>query len=449
MTDETTQLLADFRDEIPFPAEAATRSAYERVVSRATTRRRLLAWLVGPRRLTVVLAASALVLAAASVAAVKEVPWWQSGSPPVDPQEVVSVARDNLPAHVDAARARTVVTAGDAALVAVPLNESGYCLIPALDGHATLGAQCEYQVADPQSGDDDRAISATRRASGDQPAAWIVYGRITDPRAAKIDLGAFTLDLASGGFFLGRVPPGEWSRLSDAATNGAILDSSGAVLRSGCVDWATAPTGTSTDGEYPLPLWSESRGGDCKPQRPPAMPVLYPNAAKRLFDVTLTQNYSIWKAGQTIILNAAPRSDGRTCLVVTGPGASGMARGYGFTNTCAATTGAADATQPIDVGLGASLTHVDGKAVYAWAITGAVDPASGIDGLELRSDTSTTAVSLGGGFFFAQLPETSPGPQQGAVSMPPGKWVLVGLDAAGRQVAQVDLVAQHRRATPH
>jgi hypothetical protein len=449
MTDNTMQLLTDFRGEIPLPDHEATRSAYERIVATTSAQGHVLTRLIGRKRLTLALAAGALILAAASVAAVKEAPWWQNGAPPVDPQEVVSVASDNLPANVDVARARTVATAGDAALVAVPLNSTGYCLIPALDGRATLGAQCEYQVKNPQNGDDDRTISATRRANGDQPAAWIVYGRITDARAAKLDLGAFTLDLASGGFFLGQVPQAQWSQLSGSATSGTILDSSGDVLRRGCVNWASAPAGSGGDGEYPLPLWSEQSGGTCKTQKPVTPPTVDLGAAKKVFDVTLTHNYSLWKAGQTITFEAAPRSDGTTCLVASGPGTAGTNHGLGFTNSCAATSDRANAKQPINVGLGAGLTHIGSNAVYTWDISGAVDPRSGITKLELRSDTSTTPVSFGNGFFFAQLPATSPGPQKGTVSMPPGQWLLVGLDATGHQVAEVDLVAAHRHASLH
>jgi hypothetical protein len=449
MTDDTMELLADFRSEIPLLDHEATRSVYEQIVATRSPHRHLLTRLIGRKRLTLALAAGALILAAASVAAVKEAPWWQSGAPPVDPQEVASVASDNLPASVDVARARTVVTTGDAALVAVPLNSTGYCLIPALDGRATLGAQCEYQVKNPQNGDDDRTISATRQANGERSAAWIVYGRITDPHAAKLDLGAFTLDLASGGFFLGQVPEAQWSQLSGSATSGAILDNSGDVLRRGCINWATAPTGPGADGEYPLSLWSEQSGATCKPQKPAVQPTIDLGAAKRVFDVTLTQNYSLWKAGETITFEAAPRSDGKTCLVVSGSGTPAAAPGYNFTNSCAATRGQANAKQPINVGTGASLTHVDGKAVYVWDITGVVDPGSRIAKLELRSETSTTPVSFGGGFFFAQLPATSPGPQKGNVSMPPGQWLLVGLDAKGNPVDQVDLVALHQRASPH
>lgn len=399
------------------------------------------------RRLSLVIALALPVFAAATVAAVKEAPWWQSGEPPIDPQQVVSVARDNLPAHVDVARARTVVTSGAAALVAVPLNATGYCLIPALDGRATLGAQCEYQVTKPEAGDDDRAVSATRRATAAAPAAWIVYGRITDPRAARIDLGPFAVNLATGGFFLANVPEADWARLSGSATSGAILDVSGGVLRRGCVNWAAAPDDSVRDGEYPIPLWSDSSGGNCKAQKPPMPPTVDLGAAKKLFDVTLTQNYSIWNAGQTVTFEAAPRSDGTSCLVASGPQSSG--RGVMFSNGCGAASGGTSTTRPIDVAIGAGLTHVDGKAVYTWDITGSVARGSKIAALELRSDGASIPVAFGGGFFFAQFPVTTPGPQQGTLSMPPGNWLLVGLDAAGDEVARVDLVALHRQATPH
>jgi hypothetical protein len=442
------QLLDEFRSEVPAADAATVERALARITAGAAApRRSRLGRLARRQRPTLVVALAALLLAAASVAAVKEGPWWQSGAPPLDPQAVASVARDNMPASVRVAEARTVVTAGDAALVAVPLNATGYCLIPAIGGRATLGAQCQYQVKSPERGDDDRSLSVTRRASGDEPAAWIVYGRITDPRARRIDLGPFALDLATGGFFLGEVPEADWSRLSGTVTSGSILDRSGAVLRHGCVNWAVAPVGAAGDGEYPVPLWSESTGGTCEVQKPPVPPTVELGTAKELFDVTLTQNYGIWKAGQTLTFEAADRSDGTRCLVATGPQQS--TKGLDLSGGCGALGAGTSAERPIDVGIGAGLTHVDGRAVYTWDISGAVDPASKIVKLELRSDGGTTPVAFGGGFFFAQLPVTTPGPQQGTVAMPPGKWLLVGLDAAGRQVAQVDLVALHRQATPH
>lgn len=445
MSDDTLQLLSTFRSEIPLPTPDATDAALERITM--TRDRRVRTPLIRRRRFGFVFAVGLLVFAAAAVAAVKEAPWWQSGEPPIDPQQVVSVARDNLPAHVDVANARTVVTSGDAELVAVPLNSTGYCLIPALDGRATLGAQCEYQVRNPESGDDDRGVSVTRRATATDSAAWIVYGRITDPRAARIDLGPLTLNLASGGFFLTRVPDADWSRLSGSATSGAILDSSGRVLRRGCVNWAVAPVSAVRDGEYPLPLWSESNGGSCRVQKLPVLPTVDLGTAKKLFDVTLTQNYSIWKAGQTVTFEAAQRSDGTSCLVATS--GQDAARGVDFSNSCGAVSGGTSTLHPISVDIGGSLTHIDGKAVYVWDVSGSVAPESRIAKLELRSEGASTPVAFAGGFFFAQFPTTTPGPEQGASPMPPGDWVLVGLDPAGNEVARVDLVALHRQATPH
>jgi len=440
-------LLGEFRSEVPAVDDAMVERVLARIAGAPARRRSPLRRFGRRQRLTLVTGFAALLLTAASIAAVKEGPWWQSGGPPVDPQAVASVASDNMPADVKLADARTVVTSGDAALVAVPLNATGYCLIPAIDGRASLGAQCEYQVSNPARGDDDRTLSVTRKASAKGAAVWIVYGRITDPRARKIDLGPFTLDLAIGGFFLGQVPQAEWSQLSGSATSGAILDGAGSALRKGCVNWAVAPIGTASDGEYPVPLWSDAQGGRCEPQKVPVLPTVELGTAKKLFDVTLTQNYGIWKAGQTVIFESAQRSDGKSCLVVTG--GQGAQPGFNFSNACGAVSGGTNERHPINVGIGAGLTHVDGKAVYTWDISGAVDPGSTIAKLELRSDGETTPVALGDGFFFAQLPVTTPGPQKGTLRMPPGQWLLVGLDAAGHQVAQVDLVAFHRQASPH
>ena len=77
-----------------------------------------------PRRRWLVLGLAVLVLvtAGATFAAVHGLPWWESGAPPIDPQAVVAVARDNMPANVDTTRARTVADTGGAALVAVPLD---------------------------------------------------------------------------------------------------------------------------------------------------------------------------------------------------------------------------------------------------------------------------------------------------------------------------------------
>ncbi|MFL5928496.1 MAG: hypothetical protein ACJ77E_16315 [Gaiellaceae bacterium] len=447
MTDELT-LLAEFRADVPFADPATTARIYrEATLSRSrsrSSRRRL----IRRNRLTLALAATALVLAAAAVAAVKEVPWWQEGPPPVDPHAVASVAADNLPANVAVANARTVATAGDAALVAVPLGKTGYCLIPALGGRGNLGAQCQYRVTDPERGDDDRTVSATRPAAGDEPARWIVYGRITDPRAQTIDLGRLSLGLAPGGFFLANLPDNEWSALSGTASTGEIIGNSGSVLRYGCVDWGPAPDATgAAGGESPQPLWRNTeKGASCRAQQAPAPPTIYLGQAKKLFDVTLAAPYSIWKGGETVTFEAAPASDGTTCVVVVGPGAPSS-----FDHGCAGVTvPPARAQRPaIDVALDAQLVHEDGKAFYAWAVTGSVDPSRGIAKLEVRSGSDVTAVTSGGGFFFTQLRETTPGPLKGTVPLPAGSWEVVGYDGAGTEVARVDLVELQHRASPH
>ena len=440
MTDSTFHLLTQFRDDVPLPTDELSQRTYERVVRQSPTRRRL--------RVTLAVAFGALLLAAASIAAVKEVPWWQDGAPAVDPQAVASVARDNMPANVEVDRARTVASTGDAALIAVPLGTSGYCLIPALERRASLGAQCDYQVADVEHGRDDRTVSATRPASASAPARWIVYGRITDPRAERLDLGALTIDLTPGGFFLAEVPEAKWQTLSGSANRGAIIGSAGSVLRHGCVSWGASPSASAgAEGSSHGNLWSESSGGACRPEQIPQAATIDLAHARKLFDVTLTQNYSIWKAGQTVSFAAAPASDGTTCVVVVFPQPP-FTPAQGCHGTTVRAVGSA--RRAIDVGLGAQLAHEsDGTPYYAWEISGSTDPAKRITKLELRSSTGTTAVALGDGFFFAQLPETTTGPRVGTVPLPPGPWLLVGYDAAGNEVARADLVELHRNASPH
>jgi hypothetical protein len=445
LTDATFHLLTQFRDDVPLPTDAVTQRIYEQVAGKRSRPRGLMR----RRRATLVVAVAALLLAAASLAAVKEVPWWQDGVPPVDPAAVASVARDNMPANVDVSRARTVATAGDAALIAVPLGTSGYCLIPALDRRATLGAQCDFQVADVEHGRDDRIVSAIRLASTSAPARWIVYGRVTDPRAAKLDLGAMSVDLASGGFFLTQVPNEKWQALSGSANHGAILNSAGDVLRRGCVSWGPSPLApdSGAGGRLHGNLWSEASGRECRPEQIPEPPTIDLAHTRELFDVTLTQNYSVWKAGQRVSFAAAPASDGTTCVVVVAPPPP-----FSPAHGCNGTTihAAGNSRGAIEVGTGAQLAHAaDGTPYYAWNINGSTDPARHIAKLELRSSKGTTAVALGSGFFFAQLPETTPGPRVGTVPLPPGPWLLVGYDAAGNEVARVDLVELHRQASPH
>jgi hypothetical protein len=403
-----------------------------------------------PRRrwLVVAVAAGLLIATGAAIAAVAGVPWWQSGTPPVDPQAVASVARDNLPANVDTSRARTVAQAGFAALVAVPLNQSGYCLIPALEGRGDSGAQCEYQVANPASGDDDRLESYAQPAGRPGGPAWIVYGRITDPRAAVIDLGALTVSLQPGGFFLATVPPHDWSALNGHANSGRILDSSGTTLRSGCVNWGPSPDNTDA-GLTDTILWNNG-AGTCKPQLPPSPPTIDYSRAEKLFEVTLTAAFSLWKTGTTITISQAPGSNGEQCLVISGPNALPRGRfaiGPLGGDECRAPSGPWPSPgQHIEPTLGAQLVHIDGKPAYVWEADGRIDPTSGITRLELNSPSGTTPVAFGAGVFFVQLP----GASSSADTLPAGgPFTLVAYDSTGNRIAQVDLNELHAKATPH
>jgi hypothetical protein len=391
-----------------------------------------------------------LLIAGAAVAAVGGLPWWQSGSPPVDPQAVAAVARDNMPAAVETAHARTVVHDGGAALVAVPLGQTGYCLIPTLGDRGVLGAQCEYQVRNPGSGDDDRLESYAEPASRPGGPAWVVYGRITDPDAAVLDLtqaaGAhFTIALQPGGFFLAEIPTDRWTALANGAGPGRILDASGKTLRTGCVNWGPSPM--SKDAGSDVALWSDSDGGsDCKPE--PQLPTLQTAdlaQAHKLVQLMLTSSYGIYKQGAPLALWEAPGANGSDCVfearadeAPTPLGGDNPAGGGGCSPSSAWST---PAGHPITVTLGASRLP-DGS--YAGLIQGHVDPASGISRLELSSAKTNMPVTFANGWFLAQLPNSSD------VHLPSGgPWLLTGYNNAGDEVAQLNLNDLQKQAEPH
>lgn len=433
MTDHD-QLLVDFRSEVPLP-DAATAERIRRLAKRPqrSARRSLVLGVRRPR--TAVVLAATLVIVGGSVAAVNELAWWQVGAPPVDPQAVASIARENLPANVDTSRARTVATAGDAALIAVPINESGYCLIPTLQGRGNLGGQCEYQLVDLEQGHSDRTTSLARR----DPSAWIVYGRITDPRAAQIDLGAFSVPLATGGFFLAEVPEAQWSKLNGRANAGRILDANGAIVRAGCVNWGPAPTSPEA-GRGGVPLWRQGRG-PCKPERSPGPPRVDLDEASKLVELRLKTDFSIWKAGTVVALWQAPAQNNRICTYVApaSPAPSGTSEGLpGGPGQCgeARDEPAASARRAF---AGVSFS-VEGGGI----VTGRVGSRSGVSRVVLESGSGSTMLPLGGGWFIGQLPEG------GSVGqLPPGgPFTLVAYDADGTELGRQSLEQIHKAATP-
>jgi hypothetical protein len=441
MTQDTMHLLARFRSEVPLPDAETTRRVYARAVGErvAGVRGR-----EPRRRLMLAVAVGVLVFAAAAVAAVREVPWWQSGEAPVDPRAVASVARDNMPADVRVADARTVATDGEAALVAVPLGSTGYCLIPAVGRQARLGASCVYEVRTSRSGDYDLMKAATQPARSGADAHWLVFGHVGDERAATIDLGRMTLRLSPGGFFVADVPLSKWQTLTGTADAARVRDASGSVLRSGCVNWGAAPAAEAKTTAS-TPLWAAPVDGTCVPQAAPRPPSVDLEHARELLEVKLALPFSIWKAGETVTFKAAPASDGTTCVTATGARLPAPAQGCSSLRLLPRTT---TKERPIDVRLGATLAHDGGEAFYAWEVEGVIDPSAGVAKVELRSPGRVVPMALAGGFFFGQLPETTPGPRQGAVPLPTGPWSIVGLDGAGAEVARVDLDALLRRASP-
>jgi hypothetical protein len=392
------------------------------------------------RRQLGLVALAALVIAGAAVAAAKEIPWWQSGRPPIDPQAVASVARDNMPADVDTARARTVVEDGNAALVAVPLDASGYCLIPAIDGHGSLGSQCDYQVVQPEQGIDDRTVSLARPATAGASAEWLVYGRITDPRATKLELGPLTIELSKGGFFLKQVPERKWATLDGTANSGRVVDGSGRTLRSGCVNWGLSPLSVDARS-LPVTLFGEAADG-CKPQPIPSVPTLDLAQAEKLVQFTLVHDFSIWKAGTPVAMWSAPAQGGSICEWVgaESPAPTGTSHGVpsGPGECGDPSVRPSDVRQRPFVSLNVS---VGGGGL----ITGEVGTDSGVAKVALETGSGSTVLPLEHGWFIGQLPE---GSRVGKLP-PGGPFVVIVYGADGSVVARRSIEDLVRESTPH
>lgn len=431
MTDHDDQLLLDFRSEVPFP-DAETAARVRRAAMRTPAPRRVLG--LRRRSVSIGLAMAALVLVGGSLAARIDLPWWERGAPPVDPQSVASIARANLPANVDTSRARTVAQAGNAALVAVPLDESGYCLIPSVGERANLGGQCEYQLVSPQQGLSDRTVSLARPGT-----AWLVYGRITDPRAAKIDLGAFSVPLEAGGFFLAQVPEDQWQTLSGRANRGSILDATGATLRTGCVNWGPSPV-SGDAGRGGVPLW-RNESGPCRPQRSPGPPTVDLDRAAKLVEFTLASDFSIWKAGTVVALWQVPADDGRICTYVAAasPAPSGISEGMpGGPGQCHDREPTASSSS---VG---ALDRVSFSVEGGGIVMGQAPAGAGVARVVLEAASGATELPLSGGWFIGQLPEG------GAVGdLPPGgPFTLIAYDGDGKELGRKSLEQIRKSATP-
>lgn len=438
-------------DDVPDASSPAAEALYARLSARANggsgqQRRR--------RRLLVAAFAAGLLLATgAAVAAVTVAPWWQDADPPVNPEvvdrQLTAPKEESFPPTADRSRARTVAKANGAALVAAPVGETGYCLIPSLPGSPDLGFSCVYQVKDPEKGTSDDLRSYARPAAAGTPR-WIIYGRVTDPRAAALDLTPaagfpFTVALQPGGFFLADIPESRWAALANKAGPGKIVDASGNTLRRGCVNWAPSPTDPAA-GRSRFGFWHDG-SGPCRPLPPPVFQTPDVGRAEKLVELTLEEKFSIWDKGTKVAVWRAPTDQGGECVYLaeaSPPVADGSPRDA---RTMPGGGGCSAGPRPAPEFSGTFATsfswthHDDG---YGVLVQGQVDPGTPIVKVALRSATAEIAIPFDNGFYLAQLPSSS-----ASGELPPGgPYTLVGYDASGREVASQDLAALLKKLRP-
>ena len=429
-------------DELPEPSSPAAEALYARLERRLAVAGFRRISRARPRAAALAAAAALLMIAGGAVAAVAVGPWWQEGEPPANPEVVDRqlVPHGGFPPAADRARARTVARADGAALVAAPVGESGYCLIPSLPGSPDIGFSCTYQVRDVASGTSDEFRSYARPAADGEPR-WIVYGRITDPRARVLDLSEaagvpLALELRPGGFFLADVPEQRWRALANTAGRGRILDGSGETLRTGCVDWGPSPY-DGRAGEHRWAFWSDG-GGPCSARPVPTIPTPLYDQAEKLVEMTLHAKHGIWDTGTTIAVWRTPTREGGECVYL-GPATPRGGRDAGRpglpgagTCTFAAAPGPA-LEQPLTAAVSWSRHGPDS---YGVIVEGRVQAAGRAERIVLRTAADEEEeVAYGSGFFLVQLADS---PASGELP-PGGPYTLVAYDTAGREIARLDL----------
>jgi hypothetical protein len=384
-----------------------------------------------------------LLIAGGAVAAVAVGPWWEEGEPPANPEVVerqLVPHEDGFPPAADRARARTVARADGAALVAAPVGESGYCLIPSLPGSPDIGFSCTYQVKTLRSGAGDEFRSYARPPADGEPR-WIVYGRITDPRARVLDLSeaagvTLKINLTPGGFFLANVPAERWGALANTAAPGRILDAAGDTLRTGCINWGPSPHSRAA-GESRFGFWSEG-AAPCRARPVPTQPSPLFSQAEKLVEMTLRDKYATWEAGTKIAVWRTPTREGGECVYIgsaTLPG--GQIRDLpalpgGGVCRLGGRVPVPPPAQALTAELGWS-RH--GRDNYSIVIQGQVKAAERTTRVVLRTPVREEELAYSNGFYLAQLPNSA-----AAGRLPPGgPYTVVAYDASDREVARLDL----------
>jgi hypothetical protein len=421
-------------DDLPDSRSASAEELYQRTLARArgtrTVSRRRTAH---PRRavLAVAVAIALLLVGGVAVAAVTGIPWWEEGEPPANPEVVdrqLVPHEGGFPPAADRARARTVARANGAALVAAPVGNSGYCLIPSLPGTPDVGFSCIYQVKNAASGASDDLRSFARPAADGEPR-WIVYGRITDPRARFVDLSEaagvpLKIPLETGGFFLADIPEERWSALANAAGRGRILDAAGETLRTGCVNWGPPPS-------------SRGAGGACRAVPAPERPTPLFGEAEKLVEMTLRGKWSVWQPGTKIALWRAPIREGGECIYVAAatPRGGRVVGRPGMPGGGQCRLGPASQAPPGQSAAAGLSWERNGPGRYGVFLQGQFDAAERVSRVVLRTPAGEREIASGNGFYLAELPNA------GATGeLPPGgPYTVVAYDAAGREVATYEL----------
>jgi hypothetical protein len=430
-------------EELPDPRSATADALYARVWAR-TEGGRGVARYRRRRLLVAALAVSLLLAGGAALAAVTVGPWWQDAPPPVNPgvvdRQLTAPKDTSFPPTADRSRARTVARSDGAALVAAPVGESGYCLIPSLPGNPDLGFSCSYQLSDE--------LRSYARPASQGTARWIVYGRITNPHAAALDLGAFTVPLRPGGFFLANVPKERWKELANTANEGKIVDASGETLRTGCVNWTPSPADPAA-GRSRYSFWSDGHGPcRARPVQPRPTPDL--SRAEKLVETNLREKFSIWEPGTGVALWRAPTLEGGECvylwLATPTPedvaAAARSKRGIPGGGSCTSSPRSAP-RNPESFRTGVSWTSLH-DGTYSVMLEGQVAPRLGAVRVALRTEAGESAVPFDHGYYLTQLANSN---ASGALP-PGGPYTLVAYDAAGKELATQDLQQLMDRLQP-
>jgi hypothetical protein len=253
MLDELN-VLRGLRPDIEGPSLATldqARSALSAEIAGETGRRgngwRHSRWLV-PCFIVAMLGAGGLAAAGLS-------DWWTDADPPVRRAEAEAVLTPpddlRLPPSIvaDVDRLRTVARAPGAALLAAPAKDSqkNYCLVRVPDG-----GDPEFNCFGFGPGIENEVLMSWVHEF-DDATAWYLFGRVTDPGAARITLfedmtypldvegmrrapeQPLTTEIGPGGFFLARLPEAMWPSLELGYGSVSILDSTQATVRRGCI----------------------------------------------------------------------------------------------------------------------------------------------------------------------------------------------------------------------